>query len=35
MLGGGDMKMGVFKMGVGVVDVCDVVEVYYWVGFML
>lgn len=33
MLGGGDMKMGAPKMGVGVVDVRDVAEAHYRAGF--
>ncbi len=34
MLGGGDMKMGAPKMGVGVVDVRDVAEAHYQAGFV-
>jgi len=33
MLGGGDMKMGAPKMGVGVVDVRDVADAHYKAGF--
>lgn len=33
LLGGGDMKMGVPKMGVGVVDVRDVAEAHFKAGF--
>ncbi len=34
MLGGGDMKMGAPKIGMGVVDVRDVAEAHYRAGFM-
>ncbi len=33
MLGGGDMKMGAPKMGIGIVDVRDVAEAHYKAGF--
>ncbi len=33
MLGGGDMKMGAPKLGIGVVDVRDVAEAHYRAGF--
>lgn len=33
MLGGGDMKMGAPKMGVGIVDVRDVAEAHYKAGY--
>lgn len=33
MLGGGDMKMGVPKLGIGVVDVRDVADAHYEAGF--
>lgn len=33
MLGGGDMKMGAPKIGIGVVDVRDVAEAHYQAGF--
>ncbi len=34
MLGGGDMKMGAPKMGVGIVDVRDVADAHYKAGFV-
>ncbi len=34
MLGGGDMKMGVPKMGVGLIDVRDVAEAHFRAGFV-